>query len=442
MVGTRTRRRKPAPVSESLQGLGERLRRARLDAGLSQAQLGQPHFTRAYLSAIELGKVRPSMKSLEFLAAKLGKPPSFFMEDEAEEQRRRERAARLARASQLIEEGRARDALEGLAPLLAESRAPSERAPVLRALGRAHWEVGENTKAAVILSDALTIYRAANDREGIIRTEVQLGSALFALMSAAEALALWNDALASITRGELKDPLLKVHVLHNIGLIHFHDGDYALALRHFERAELEGSDIADPKWLATLYAAIGMSRHQVRDFEGAIICLWKSEALFESINNRARVAETRLQRARTLREMGHLSRSREALDQAEALAAVADNQALRLRISQTAATYMVRDGETAAGMDRLLDCVRQADVLGEPYLRFQTRLVCGRELAALDPKAAEAVLREAAELIGEGERVPELAEVYRELSDVLALRGLSEEALAYSQKAVRMVSPR
>ena len=72
------------PPSAVLSTLGERLRKARLEADLSQAQLGAPHFTRAHISAIEMGKVRPAVRSLEFLAGKLGKPIGYFLgEDEA-----------------------------------------------------------------------------------------------------------------------------------------------------------------------------------------------------------------------------------------------------------------------------------------------------------------------------------------------------------------------
>jgi len=91
MPQVRTRVRRPAPVSDALQQIGDRIRTARTEAGLSQAQLGAPHFTRAYVSAIELGKVRPAMKSLEFMAEKLGKPTSYFLEDAEANKRRQER---------------------------------------------------------------------------------------------------------------------------------------------------------------------------------------------------------------------------------------------------------------------------------------------------------------------------------------------------------------
>lgn len=63
--------------------LGQRLRQARVEAGLSQRQLCGDVITRNMLSQIENGAARPSMDTLFYLAAQLGKPVSFFLEDTA-----------------------------------------------------------------------------------------------------------------------------------------------------------------------------------------------------------------------------------------------------------------------------------------------------------------------------------------------------------------------
>ena len=63
--------------------LGEKLRRARQEAGLSQRQLCGDVITRNMLSQIEHGTARPSMDTLRCLAARLEKPLSFFLEEEA-----------------------------------------------------------------------------------------------------------------------------------------------------------------------------------------------------------------------------------------------------------------------------------------------------------------------------------------------------------------------
>ncbi len=63
--------------------LSQKLKQARLDAGLSQRQLCGDIITRNMLSQIENGSARPSMDTLRFLAQKLGKPLSFFLEEES-----------------------------------------------------------------------------------------------------------------------------------------------------------------------------------------------------------------------------------------------------------------------------------------------------------------------------------------------------------------------
>ena len=61
--------------------LGEKLRQARLEAGLSQRQLCGEEITRNMLSLIENGTAKPSMKTLQYLAARLGKNVSYFLEE-------------------------------------------------------------------------------------------------------------------------------------------------------------------------------------------------------------------------------------------------------------------------------------------------------------------------------------------------------------------------
>lgn len=63
--------------------LGEKLRLARLEAGLSQRQLCGEEITRNMLSLIENGAASPSMKTLQYLASRLGKSVSYFLEETA-----------------------------------------------------------------------------------------------------------------------------------------------------------------------------------------------------------------------------------------------------------------------------------------------------------------------------------------------------------------------
>ena len=63
--------------------LGEKLRQARLEAGLSQRQLCGDEITRNMLSQIEHDTARPSMDTLRYLADRLGKSLGFFLDEES-----------------------------------------------------------------------------------------------------------------------------------------------------------------------------------------------------------------------------------------------------------------------------------------------------------------------------------------------------------------------
>jgi len=62
--------------------LGEKLRQARLAAGLSQRALCGTVITRNMLSQIENGTARPSMDTLRYLAGALEKPMGYFLEED------------------------------------------------------------------------------------------------------------------------------------------------------------------------------------------------------------------------------------------------------------------------------------------------------------------------------------------------------------------------
>ena len=63
--------------------LGEKIRQARLEAGLSQRQLCGNMITRNMLSQIENGSANPSMATLRYLSEQLGKSVGYFLQEDA-----------------------------------------------------------------------------------------------------------------------------------------------------------------------------------------------------------------------------------------------------------------------------------------------------------------------------------------------------------------------
>src|SRR5437588_1937370 len=82
----------PSPSGESI---GQRLKRLRLERGLSQRELAAPGVSYAYISRIEAGSRQPSVKALRRLATKLG-VSADYLETGSDMDPRSSRELRLA----------------------------------------------------------------------------------------------------------------------------------------------------------------------------------------------------------------------------------------------------------------------------------------------------------------------------------------------------------
>src|SRR6202043_3689080 len=60
--------------------VGANIRAVRTKLSLTQSQLAAPDFSISYISAIERGKIRPSLKALSLLARRLDVPLTFLLE--------------------------------------------------------------------------------------------------------------------------------------------------------------------------------------------------------------------------------------------------------------------------------------------------------------------------------------------------------------------------
>lgn len=154
--------------------LGEKLRTARREAGLSQRQLCGDTITRNMLSQIENGNANPSMATLAILASRLGKPLSWFLEET-----QTGNAALMARARKLWED---RD-YKGAREVLSEYQKPDENfdreyallsALVILALARQAIAEDRPGLAETYLADVQPLIASAYCREELERRRLLL----------------------------------------------------------------------------------------------------------------------------------------------------------------------------------------------------------------------------------------------------------------------------
>jgi transcriptional regulator with XRE-family HTH domain len=97
--------------------IGARVRAARITAHLTQQELAGPTFSKSYISAVERGKMTPSLQALRILTSRLGVSLASVLGEEmpfpehAASADAAEQLARLSEAERLLQHGRYEEAL-------------------------------------------------------------------------------------------------------------------------------------------------------------------------------------------------------------------------------------------------------------------------------------------------------------------------------------------
>jgi CHAT domain-containing protein/Tfp pilus assembly protein PilF len=171
---------------------------------------------------------------------------------------------------------RAISEFEKLLSLSQESLRKDKQALSLLYLGRIHADLGEHQKALNFYSQALEIYRAANDQRAIAVVMNNIGRIYLESGEQQNALKFLRHSLA-LSRA-LDDKAGEATTLNNIGLAHFELGDKQKALDIYSQALLLLRNIPDQRGealtlnnIALTYDALGEKQKALAFFEQALI---------------------------------------------------------------------------------------------------------------------------------------------------------------------------
>ncbi|WP_242224109.1 helix-turn-helix domain-containing protein [Bacillus cereus group sp. BfR-BA-01380] len=203
--------------------LGEKIRTLRKEKKLTQSELAGTELTKSMLSQIENGKATPSMKTLHYLADKLGCDASFLLEEEANEL-----AALVQKMEQHIQDMRFKDVHEILHPIvhgalpstLNAARLYKQYAKVTTYMG--NYDVHAYTEKAIIIFEKYALYRE--------NTETKLIS-YYSLFRQKQ----YNECLQLIhsIRDEYKEKHLEMDLIMQIELF-WYEAILLLALGNYE----------------------------------------------------------------------------------------------------------------------------------------------------------------------------------------------------------------
>jgi transcriptional regulator with XRE-family HTH domain len=416
--------------------IGARLRRLRLERGLSQRQLASLGASYAYISRIESGERTPSVRAIRLLARRLGVTPEYLETGadiapvEALELRLTDAELRLRLGDHSAE---ARHALEAV---LKEAQRAGESDIAIRAqlaLGLSSLAAGKQLEAARFLATAAA--SPLTSPQTHTNVYVSLSKALRFLGRADEAVKILEDALDDLGSETPEAAGVRLRLATYLS--------YALTdLGQFEQARSVLEDIdagvaLDPHRQVTMHWSLarlaymeGQPRTALREIRRAIILLDHTEDSLELARAHLFAAEVQLWAGNVPEAERHLAFAARL----ESLAADARDLGA-LHSCQALAHARRGDSERAR---RLIERAREelADAHAEQGLLWLAQGLTEATRGDLD--AAARSFEQAIEALAASSMRREAAAVCREWSQLLRDAGRRQEAEVTARRAAQL----
>lgn len=411
----------------------EAVRQARIEAGLSLAQVAEGEVTRAAIHLVETGRMRPSMRTLQLIARKTRQPISYFLpEGEASDALRasRDELERLT----VTEDFTA--AVELGERLLAQELPPGIDADVRLFLGSAYIRLHEGQRALDLLGRARRFFEDIGDA----------GMAAEALDCEAIALLLLDDprarpqALEALQRSEHlrpSRPELQVRILLHLGAISNRDGDWRGAARYLERGLDLSKQVPHVRHIAVMHDNLSAAYQELGNFDGAINQAKQAFRLYTMDRDVRSLIRIENNLGYLMLRQGDLEAASTHLHRAIALC---DDRGIERFSRAYVLSSLVELHMKCDDMDRaearLQEALAIADSYGERRMQATLHRLMGRlRLQLGDHDAADRAFEHAIDLFRQLEMPERLRDCLMEYADALQQRGRIHESIGYWRQA-------
>jgi tetratricopeptide (TPR) repeat protein len=457
-----------ATKTVSLTSLGARIRQLRQERGLTQQVLAGPEFTKGYVSALERGTVRPSLKALDVFSRRLGVPIVDFLAAAQEPQnesiveaQQESFLSECNYAKMLMRSGQVKEAIALISKLEQNVQSYKKALPPNLAYlipflrGRAHLQQQQPRLARPQLEAAMEA--AKGDEEATARVRNLLGVVFYELDLPQLAVEHHRECLRIIKSLGLKDPNFRVSVYRNLANNYWalNDPDQAIIVYREALPVLE--DIDDMEQQARVFWGMSVAYRKSNDWTQAKLFGLRALHIFETADNRTEAASICLNLAEILTGEGRYEEAKDLLDRVGRLAGGTGNRVVmsylyrdyaelaRKQGRLEEATELAREGVKFAEENyeaRQRNEVDEAHLTSHEPLRpyaeaLQTQALVEEELG--NRESADRLFQQALGLLdqtGFDETKHSLSFSYAEL---LSARGAFEEAMTYYRAAAQFV---
>lgn len=415
--------------------LGERVRAARRELGLSQAQLAGEELTKGFISQVEAGLVRPSLRSLQIIASRLGRSLDYFIGDESLAGAKRRVFHRLAAQAAVERRDWPTVRQEATASLAQQPQGP-ERATLLRFLAAADTAEGKREQAFERIAEAMALVDANSDATELAHL-LHARGVLYVehgqLAAGAESLESARDVME---QHEITDPRLRARTLVHLGTVYRRLHRTAKALATYELALAVASRSSELRLAAQSYMGVAVALYDAGELDGAIANYERALGLFERVSDTAVELSVMQSLATVQFENGDLNAARETVDRCSKRAVVAGDVRVGAIVDVLRARITLQEGDTEGAL-RLAEAAeeRLADLGDHRQQADALRVAAAADHERGEYAASDRAYRKAIELVASIEDHPDLSTLAAEYAQKLRARGDLESAFAYLELA-------
>ena len=417
--------------------LGHRMRRLRVEKGLTQAELAEPDYTAAYISTIEAGRRIPSPAAVAHFAARLqvdpeelatGRPTSLPAELRF---RLQEGFHKLYSAEYPLAEKQFKEIAAAARPYAMARIA----AQALVGLGIATERQGDPEAANehfleardLLLTEPAPLWVEAV--AGIARCAQQMGDVR-------EAIHILETYLLVLKKNDLQEPLALMRAYSSLIWPYTEVGLFKKAREAAEEALRLEPRVEDPEQVANMHLNVARELLRQGRAEDALTSLQRSEDLYSTLNWRTELARAHGNRGIVFAEEGNMQAARKELGiSLELIKETPDALTQARSLNELARVERLADNPVAAieMLNEAFELLKDGDV-AELAL---THLELARCHTQTNAKQAEENYLKAIELYTKVDKAFQAATAYRELGDLLSDQGdLDRGRSAYRQGLV------
>jgi tetratricopeptide (TPR) repeat protein len=356
--------------------LGQRIRLARQELGLSLAAVAGKDFSRAFLNQVELGRAQPSTQTLRIIAQRLQRPIDYFLEEPGDSNAALELA--LAEAEMSLLHGEAARAESLMTRILTRTIPLELRTRAQLALGTAYVRQGHPRKAMPVLEEAIAAAERSNWPQLLVELYDRMGSVHYLLRRAHSAGRWFEQAFERYESAGLNDPVLKARILGHRANLHYVAGQPVEAIAAYESAIDAAEQVLDMPALAGIYEGLALSFQQTGQYARALSYAQKGLRIFETLRDVRMAGELRLNMGEMLLQQGRIAEAERLFTEgAERLRRIDDRELLPLLVVGMAESALERDDADLASelIDQALDLATRSS---DPIASVAVHRVAGR----------------------------------------------------------------